>query len=522
VYSDTQVNNADVRVNNWLVYKPLSLYDFPQNYGNLISLDGIQNRAILARFENKSLLYNNLLTMNTSYPQAAYLGNPSMFANPPIDFAETDLGYVGSQNKMLLKIPQGQITVDAKRGQIFLIQGTKVEEMSAFGSGMNRFFTDHLAFEILRYFPKVDTDNHFNGIGLHGLYDSKFERVIITKLDYIPLSSDIKYDPITKDFYIQTLIGDDIYGRTIISLKDSEYFCNKSWTLSFNVNTKSWISFHSYIPNWYIAENNFFYSGINGCCEEFDFVAGQIVDTPSTTTTTTIFVPTTSTTTTAVTAICAVEGVVRAIDCTLEGVGIITTPPIPPPCQRPSDYSTEFTFIKGYTLGTDPEVVFTASQIEACAAVPSIEYILSPLNTDGSTLDTFDGYTNTILDTLEVGNIVYYGPGTDCTLVPDGWYFAYSPLPLDNVYQISAGVVVTKTTCNPTTTTTTTAIPCYSFTVTKTTVGIVTVNYIDCSGNPATRDVGLAEGGFSTQTFCARSVTTPTPTGVSLTNNGLC
>ena len=312
--------------------------------------------------------------------------------------------------------------------------------------------------------------------------------------------------------------------RTQVYLDDPEYFCNKSWTLSFNVNTKSWVSFHSYIPNWYIAENNFFYSGINGCCEEFDFIAGPLVATPSTTTTTTMFVPTTTTTSTTVTSICAVIGVARATDCTLEGVGIITVAPTTTTtiCQRPSNFLTEFAFIKGYTLGTDPEVVFTASQIEACAAVPSIEYVLSPLNTNGSTLDIFDGYANTTSEVLQLGNIVYYGDGTDCTLVPNGWYFTYSPFSLDNVYQISGGVVVTITTCNPTTTTTTTAIPCYSFTVTKTSVGIVTVNYIDCSGNPATIDVGLAEGGFSTQTFCARSVTTPTPTGVSLTNNGLC
>ena len=515
VYSDTQVNNADVRVNNWLVYKPLSLYDFPQNYGNLISLDGIQNRAILARFENKSLLYNKLLTMNTSYPQAAYLGNPSMFANPPIDFAETDLGYVGSQNKMLLKIPQGQITVDAKRGQIFLLQESKIEEMSAFGSGMNRFFTDHLAFEILRHFPKVDTDNHFNGIGLHGVYDSKFERVIITKLDYIPLSSDIKYDPITKDFYIQTLIGDDIYGRTIISLKDSDYFCNKSWTLSFNVNTKSWISFHSYIPNWYIAENNFFYSGINGCCEEFDFVAGPLVATPSTTTTTTMFVPTTTTTSTTVTSICAVIGVVRALDCTLEGVGIITTPPIPPPCQRPMNLET-LLFVIGYnTIDPPSTVVSTGSQIDACAA---ISYI------NATPIEERD-INSIVVQTasIETGQTVYDGTtGTDCTTIGDGWYFTTDSLFTGVVFNISSGSINEIVDCNPTTTTTTTAMPCYSFTITKTTVGTVTVSFIDCSGEPATRNVGLAEGGFSTQTFCARSVTTPTPAGVSLTNNGLC
>ena len=207
VYSDPQVNNADTRVNNWLIYSPLSLFDFPQNYGKLKSLDGIQNKGVLARFENKSLLYNKLLTMNTSNPQAAYLGNPSLFAGaPPIDFAETDLGYVGCQNKFLLKIPQGQVTVDAKRGQVLLLTNEGASEITASASGVNRFMTDHLAFEILRYFPEIDTDNHFNGIGLHGVHDTKFERVIITKLDYIPIDKDVKYDPITKEFYIETII----------------------------------------------------------------------------------------------------------------------------------------------------------------------------------------------------------------------------------------------------------------------------------------------------------------------------
>jgi hypothetical protein len=283
IYSEPQFVDSDNRVNNWLTYRAISYFDFPQNYGGLVSLDGIQNKAVLARFENKSLMYNNLLTVDTSNPQAAYLGNPNLFKGaPPIDFAETDLGYVGSQNKFLLKIPQGQITVDAKRGQIFLISGTQAADLSAFGSGMNRFFTDHLAFEILRYFPEADTDNHFNGIGLHGVYDTKFDRVIITKLDYIPLNENIEYNPALKQFFIE------VEGQQVqVLLTDPDYFCNKSWTVSFNFNTKSWTSFHSYIPNFYIGENNFFYSGINGCCYDFDFVAGPIVPDPTTTTTTT-------------------------------------------------------------------------------------------------------------------------------------------------------------------------------------------------------------------------------------------
>jgi len=289
IYSDAQDASADNRSNNWLIYRALSYFDFPQNYGPLVSLDGIQNKAILARFENKSLLYNTLLTIDTSNPKAAYMGNDSLFrSSPPIDFAETDLGFVGSQNKMLLKIPQGQVSVDAKRGQIFLISGNQAQDLSAFGSGMNRFFTDHLAFEILRYFPNVPIDNHFKGLGLHGVYDSKFDRIILTKLDYIPKLKNIIYDETTFNFYLEEEVecceGTEIIRKQVY-LTDLEYFCNKSWTLSFNLNTKSWVSFHSYIPNWYIAENNFFYSGLNDCCGDFEAIVANPV--PNTTTTTT-------------------------------------------------------------------------------------------------------------------------------------------------------------------------------------------------------------------------------------------
>jgi len=256
IYSDPQVSDPTSKVNNWLIYRPASFFDFPQSYGDLISLDGIQNKAILARFENKSLLYNTLLTINTSNPQAAYIGNPTLFkSSPPVDFAETDLGYVGAQHKMLLKIPQGQISVDAKRGQIFLLSGQGAVDLTAFGSGVNRFMTDHLAFEILRYYPDAQIDNSFKGLGLSGVYDSKYDRVIITKLDYIPQPDYvgvITYNSSNNNFYV---------GETVVSVTDPIYFCNKSWTLSFNMNTKSWVSFHSYLPNYYIGDNNFYYSG---------------------------------------------------------------------------------------------------------------------------------------------------------------------------------------------------------------------------------------------------------------------
>jgi hypothetical protein len=221
---------------------------------------------------------------------------------------------------MFLRIPQGQISIDAKRGQIFLISGNESKEISGFGSGLNRFFTDHLAFEILRYFPEINIDNHFNGVGLHGVFDSKFDRVIITKLDYVPLNKNIKYDAVTKEFYIESPF------RTVVYLTDVNYFCNKSWTVSFNFNTMSWVSFHSYIPNFYIAENNFFYSGLNGSCD-VEALAAEIVPTTTTTSTTTIAPPTTTTTSTIPPPDCALAGTIELLDCELAGTAELISAP---------------------------------------------------------------------------------------------------------------------------------------------------------------------------------------------------
>ena len=91
--------------------------------------------------------------------------------------------------------------------------------------------------------------------------------------------------------------------RTVVDVTDPDYFCNKSWTLSFNMNTKSWISFHTYIPNFYIGENNFFYSGLNGGCDIEAIAGEEIPYVPTTTSSTTICkdckpAPSTTTTTT--------------------------------------------------------------------------------------------------------------------------------------------------------------------------------------------------------------------------------
>lgn len=478
IYSDVQITDADNRVNSWLTYRATSYFDFPQNYGPLTAIDGIQNKAILARFENKTLLYNNLLTIDTSNPQAAYLGNPNLFKGaPPIDFAETDLGYVGSQNKFLLKIPEGQITIDAKRGQVFLITGTQATDLSGFGSGMQRFFTDHLAFEILRYFPEYPIDNHFNGMGLHGVYDSKFDRVIITKLDYIPLDDTVKYDMDLNEFYVEHTINGTVF-RTQIYMTDKEYFCNKSWTLSFNMNTKSWTSFHTYIPNWYIGENNFFYSGINNCCSDLDanfqILAGDMKYERTTTTTTLAPATTTTTSTRAPKIDCELEGEAIITDCELEGTAVITVPASTTTtiCQRPANLLVNYLYT-GYKIGESASVDTFGSFDEACAGLNVFQSGALNFVKHGMSVNVYDlnyienGMIIPPIPSIQVGQLIYADSNaTDCTFIEDGWYFVDESLtPTDgntlylNVFHIVNGYVVEVASCECGTTTSTTTLP---------------------------------------------------------------
>ena len=75
-----------------------------------------------------------------------------------------------------------------------------------------------------------------------------------------------KYDAATCEYYINEQLG-SLTIRKVVSLTDLTYFCNKSWTLSLDTDTNTWISFHSYLPNFYIGENNYFYSGLNEGCD---------------------------------------------------------------------------------------------------------------------------------------------------------------------------------------------------------------------------------------------------------------
>jgi hypothetical protein len=255
--------------------------------------------------------------------------------------------------------------------------------------------------------------------------------------------------------------NNNIVVRKVVQLTDPTYFCNKSWTVSFNLNTKSWISFHSYIPNFYIGENNFFYSGLNGCCDDLEAIAVNEIA-PTTTSTTTYCwtcrpIPTTTSTTT-IAFECELRGDVFKTSCDLSGSAIITVPPPTTICQRPSDM-TAIGFVTGYTVTGDPAVVSTGSFEEACDAMFYIQSL-----TNGTFIDSFANltvnYSSGSTYFLNIGSTVYFdAESTDCTLMPDGWYFTSESIEsTQTVYHVEGGIITEVRTCYCGTTSTTTTV----------------------------------------------------------------
>ena len=286
--------------NNWLVYRPGNVHDFPKNFGSLIGMNSTESREIMIRYQNHYQIYNALSTIDTTGLTAA-MGTGTLFSTQPLDGPIGDTGNMGSQNKFFLSTENGYIFIDALRGQVILMKGHEPEELSGPKYLNSKWFTNNLPFNILKSFTNFPVDNHFNRVGLHGVYDSFYNRVIITKLDWELTDPSVLWDG--TDFYTSTAGTETIPGtvtccpdgyrfngemcqdssdpprftkaircpdtvvqtqnKTIVQLGDSRYFCNKCWTMSFSFVTNSWISWHSYQPNFYTEHPNYFQAGWN-------------------------------------------------------------------------------------------------------------------------------------------------------------------------------------------------------------------------------------------------------------------
>jgi len=233
------------------------------------------------------------------------IGSGKFMKLPPVEIVTTNEIYGGTNYQWTDYQTQfGHVYATPEAGKILLLGlDGQLKELSE--QGNRNWFEEHLPIKFLKQYQRLTSteypfDNnpaYINGIGVLATYDTRFRRYILTKKDYRFLEGAHTFDGISNysdmiltygtqttpvvyvgdgnytgmannsynskagQFYVYQTVNGAV-GSTPIDLTNGLYFENLSWTISYSFKDKTWISFHSYIPNFYFNNNDNFYSTI--------------------------------------------------------------------------------------------------------------------------------------------------------------------------------------------------------------------------------------------------------------------
>ena len=225
---------------NYRTFLPNNYKDIDGETGEITNLFKLRDQLFVHTREGLWNLPKNIERREIS-EISSFIGSGSFFENPPIKMKEGNNGMsAGLQHRESITLCEyGYFFVCENQRKIFQFNGQSLIPIS--DVGMEKWFKDNLKLEKLEKikslslpsedeydsYNKMDfigNDNPSNpdGYGFISAYDSKNERLLITKIDKINNA-------------------------------------NNSWTISFDLKTRKWVSLHSYIPNMYFyLPNNLF------------------------------------------------------------------------------------------------------------------------------------------------------------------------------------------------------------------------------------------------------------------------
>ena len=202
------------KVDNYKVFLPNNYRDIEGETGEITNIFRMNNNLYIHTKEALWLLPRNYQERVTDQI-VSFIGTGSYFEIPPQKLIDDETGLsAGTQHKWSsIKTPVGYFFVSANQSKVYLFDGNMPKPISDIG--MKYWFGENLKLKT----SSIDEDNPSYSNGYVSTYDSKYDRILLTKRDK-----------------------------------------NNSWTLSFSLLTNSWISFHSYVPNFYISSPNNLYS----------------------------------------------------------------------------------------------------------------------------------------------------------------------------------------------------------------------------------------------------------------------
>ena len=241
IYSLPQNESNSLR-DFWKIFLPFNREDFKSRISAVKPLN--QNGALIL-FDNeapKQFLGTDTIQLGSG--NKVTIGDGGLFNKPLQSLASTDEPYeYGScQNRLsVINTAAGVFWISQNQGKIFNLSGG-MKEISS--QNMKWWLASYLPYKLTEDFPDFDlTDNPVAGIGCQTIFDNENQIVYFCKKDY-KLRTDIS-DSITYVSGVDFLVN----KRTPVTLGDSAYFEDASWTISYDPKIQQFISYHDWHPD---------------------------------------------------------------------------------------------------------------------------------------------------------------------------------------------------------------------------------------------------------------------------------
>ena len=214
---------------NWRVYLANNYKDFNSR---VTAIKGINKTGAIILYEDaEPTQFVGVDQLQTDAGTKITIGDGGLFnqALQSIVNADDTMQY-GSclSGRSAVNTPHGMFYVSEETGKVMLYGGSQLEEISR--NGMNYWFQKYLPNKLLKRYPNYRVlDNPIAGIGTQSVYDPQYELLYISKVDYIPLDDEVKYDP-DFGFYKE-------YQTTIKERLPSTYECPAGYTYNATLKT---------------------------------------------------------------------------------------------------------------------------------------------------------------------------------------------------------------------------------------------------------------------------------------------
>jgi len=290
---------------NYRTFLPNNYRDIEGETGQITDLFRIQNNLYIHTEEALWHLPQTLQERITG-DIVSFIGTGDFFSIPPRKVLDDETGNSGGTRHKwgTIKTPYGVAFVSEHQGTIFMFDGNTLKPLS--NKGLYNWFKENLKVEAdSKYkldtgedYPYLNNPSNPIGTGFISVYDSRHERIIFTKRDFIIDPEVINSDDyriilcegeviIFRDYelilgqrsftnwrfvgieFCQLKFVKTIEGEELIEYEQGEVLegldlINASFTISYSIKTNAWIGWHSYLPSFYFNTPDKFYSWLGG------------------------------------------------------------------------------------------------------------------------------------------------------------------------------------------------------------------------------------------------------------------